>query len=164
MGGFPALQIRPPESPLQQAATALQLQGEVQRQQLGNVQLEEARLNQQSQQALMEAYTNNNGDLNATYAEAVKSGKVTPQMLLNFRTQSVAAQVQMANLSEKELTNLSKVHDMEADALEAVKGVPVEQRGAEIKRQLGVLINQGVDPNQLLPTLNANCRQKPKTW
>src|SRR5258708_38117222 len=92
MGSFPALMIHPPESPIQQLAGVEQLKAGVQQQQLGEIQLQEARLNQQSQQVLMEKFAANNGDMNKTYADAAASGKVTPQMLNQFRLSSVTAQ------------------------------------------------------------------------
>jgi hypothetical protein len=152
--GFPALDIRPPESPIQQLSGVMQLKSAVQQTQMGEIQLQQARKAQQSQQVLMSLYAKNNGDLNQTYADAVASGQVTPEHLMQFRTQSIAAQTQLATLDEKKLANLQKTHDMAADALEAVKGVPVEQRGDEIKRQFGILVSQGVDPKQLLPAIN----------
>jgi len=159
MGGFaslqlPALDIHPPESPLQQVGGALQIANAVQQREKGEIELEQARAIQQSQQTLMSLYARNNGDLNATYRDAADSGQVLPEHLLDFRTQSIAAQVAAANLDEKRLTNLSKIQGMAADALEAVKAAPEAQRGDEIKRQFGVLVNAGVDPNQLLPALN----------
>lgn len=153
MGSFPALMIRPPESAVQEVGGALQIKNEIQKSQLGEIQLEEAKLNRDSQQTLMESFARNNGDLNQTYADAAKSGKVTPKMLLDFRTSSIAQQTAMANLSEKQLENLGKTHDLAANALEAVKQVPEAERQVAIQRQLKSLSDQGVDISKIVPAL-----------
>jgi hypothetical protein len=151
--GFPALQIRPPESPLQELGGALQIKGAMQQQQLGEIQLQEARQNQTSQQVLMQKFSENNGDLNKTYADAAATGQVTPSMLLNFRTQSIAAQTAMANLSEKQVDLLIKQHDLTANELEGVKQLPIEQRPQGIKDALGRLANENVDISKIVPSL-----------
>lgn len=153
MGGFPALQIRPPESPIQQLTGVEQLKGAVQQQQMGEIQLQEARLNQTSEQTLMESYSRNAGDLNKTYADAVASGKVTPRMLMDFRAQSVAAQTQLATLQEKDLANLEKTHTLASNELESVKQLPVEQRAQGIKDALGRMAAQGVDISKIVPSV-----------
>lgn len=153
MGGFPALMIKPPESPISELGGALALKGAVQQQQMGEIQLHEARLNQTSEQTLMESYSRNAGDLNKTYADAVASGKVTPQMLMQFRSQSVAAQTQLATLQEKDLANLEKTHTLASNELEAVKQLPVEQRAQGIKDALGRMAAQGVDISKIVPSV-----------
>ena len=153
--GFPALQIRPPESPLQEVGGALQIKNAMQQQQIGEIQLEEARQQQTSQSILMQKFAANNGDLNKTYADAAATGQVTPSMLLNFRTQSIAAQTAAANLTDKQLENLTKTHDLATNALEAVKQVPMEQRPQAIKDQLGSLSQQGVDISKIVPALTS---------
>lgn len=156
MGGFPALMIRPPESPVQQVGGALAIQEGIQRQQLGEIQLQEARLNQTSQQELMAAFARNNGDLNQTYSDAVSSGKVTPQMLNQFRQQSVAIQTQMATLDEKNLANLDKANGLFANELESFKALPVAQRTPDaVKAAMGRLAADGVDISKFVPQFNS---------
>lgn len=145
--------IRPPESAVQEVGGALQIKNAVQQSQMGEIQLQEAKLNRDSQQTLMESFARNNGDLNQTYADAAKSGKVTPKMLLDFRTSSIAQQTAMANLTEKQLENLGKTHDLAANALEAVKQVPEADRQVAIQRQLKSLSDQGVDISKIVPAL-----------
>lgn len=153
MGGFPALMIQQPESPIHQLAGVEQLKNQAQQQQLGEIQLEEARSSQTSQKVLMDSFSRNGGDLNKTYAEAAASGKVTPKMLLEFRTQSIAAQTQLATLAEKQLENLTKTHDLAAKAFEAVKQLPIEERQVGIQRQLKSLADEGVDISKIVPAL-----------
>lgn len=145
--------IKPPESPIQQLAGVEQLKAQVQQQQMGEIQLEEARSNQTSEQTLMESFSRNGGDFNKTYADAANSGKVTPSMLSKFRAESIAAQTQAAILSEKQLENLAKTHDLAANALESVKQLPEDQRQVGIQRQLASLAQQGVDISKIVPAL-----------
>lgn len=137
--------IQQPEDPLKQVAQIEQIRGMAQSQELGAVQLEEARRVQQSQQTLMSLYAKNSGDLNQTYADAASSGKVLPDQLLDFRTKSIAAQTQLATLQEKDLANRKTVNDLAANELEAIKQLPVEQRPQGIRDALGRLANNRVD-------------------
>lgn len=156
MGGFPALQIHPPESPVQQLAGVEQLKAGFQQQQLGEIQLQEARLNQTSQQTLMESFAKNNGDFNQTYADAAASGKVTPSMLLDFRTKSVAAQTAAANLQDKQIDVLTKQHDLATNEIEAFRALPADQRTPEwLKGAAGRLANEGVDISKIIPQLQS---------
>jgi len=151
--GFPALDIRPPESPISQLAGVEQVKAGIQRQQMGDIELQNARLAQTSNQVLMESFARNNGDFNATYADAAASGKVAPSILLDFRAKSIAAQTQMASLDEKKLDNLTKIHDFAANELEAFKSLPVEQRTPDaLRASMGRLATQGIDVSKLVPT------------
>src|SRR5215469_786159 len=55
MGGFPALMIRPPESPLEQVARVEQLKSAVQGQQLQGLQIQQAQQQLADQKALTQA-------------------------------------------------------------------------------------------------------------
>src|SRR5205809_2658709 len=156
MGGFVdiANTIKQPESPIQQLGGVMALKSQVQQQQMGDIQLQQARENQRSEQVLMQKFAENNGDMNKTYADAVASGQVTPEHLNAFRSQSVAAQIQMATLKEKDLTNLGKMHDFAANELESVKRLPVEQRAQGIRDSLGRLAAQGMDISKIVPHLS----------
>lgn len=154
--GFPALMIQQPEDPLKQVAQIEQIRSAAQQQELTEVQLREARLNQNSQTYLMQAYARNGGDMNKTYADAASSGQVTPQMLLQFRTSSIAAQTQLANLSKTTLENLAKSHELAANELEAFKSLPVAQRTPDVvKTAMGRLAQGGVDISTLIPQFNS---------
>src|SRR6267142_170876 len=153
MGGFPALQINQPESPLKELGGALAIKSALQEQQINEIKLQEARADQTSQQVLMKKFAENNGDMNKTYADAAASGQVTPQMLNQFRAQSISAQVQMATLTKENLENLGKTHDLAANALESVKKVPIDQRQVAIQRELASLAQQGVDISKIVPAL-----------
>src|SRR5215467_1057090 len=126
---FPALAINTQgESPLNMLGKIEQIKSAQQSQEMGALQLQQARINQASQQALMEAYAKNNGDLNQTLADARASGKVTPNDLLGFQEKSVAIQTNAAKLSETQLGNIEKEHTELANSLEAFKALPVDQR------------------------------------
>lgn len=153
MGGFPALMINQPESPLKEVGAIEQIRSQQQQQQMGEIQLQNARIAQQENQTIMRLYAENKGNLDQTIADAAASGQVRPGTLVDLRTKSVAAQTQMAMLDEKRLANLKNMHEMAANALEAVKKVPIEQRAGEIRTQLGNLASQGVDISKLVPSI-----------
>ena len=104
MGGFPALQIKTPESPIQQLGQVEQLKGAIQQQQMGAIELQNARQSQLEQQTIMQLYRQNQGDLGKTIQDATATGKVRPQTLLGLQNQHIAMQTSLANLGEKELT------------------------------------------------------------
>lgn len=152
MGGFPALMIQQPESPLKQFGEAMQIKAGIQESQIREIQLQEARDAQAGSHALMEAFTRNKGDLNATYADAVNSGKVPPEMLIKFRTDSVTMQTQAATLTEKELANHAKMLDMGMNEFESLKGITDEnQFQSSLKDSVSRLLNAGADPKTVLP-------------
>jgi len=152
MGGFPALMINQPESPLKQFSEVTQIKAALQQQQMGEIELQEARDAQAGSHALMESFTRNKGDLNATYADAVNSGKVPPEMLMKFRTQSVTMQTQAATLTEKELENHTKMLDMGMNEFESLKGITDDnQFQSSLKASVGRLLQAGADPKTVLP-------------
>lgn len=157
MGSYPALSINTQgESPLNMLGKVEQIKSAQQSQQMGAIQLNQARIAQQSQQALMEAYANNNGDLNKTLADARASGKVTPGDLLGFQEKSVAIQTQAAKLSETQLANVDKEHGLLESSLESFKSMPPEQRTPQaIAAVAGSLAQQGVDISKYQPAFQA---------
>jgi hypothetical protein len=148
MGGFsslqfPALSIKAPESPIQEIGGALAVKGQLQQQQMGAVELQNAKLAQQSNATLMSLFAKNGGDMNQTYADASASGQVLPEHLLDFRIKSIAAQVQAATLTKDQLDNHAKMAGMAADELDAIKNLPPEQQPQGIRDAVGRLLQAG---------------------
>jgi hypothetical protein len=155
-GGFPALAIQPPASPTQQIGGALQVRNEMQRGQMQDIELQNARLQQQSNATLMRLFAQNKGDMNQTYQDAVASGQVLPEHLLDFRQKSVAAQVQAAALDEKKLQNIDKMHDIAENELEGFKALPLAQRNtAALGAIAGRLQSAGVDISKIGPVFGS---------
>src|SRR5215471_19234986 len=154
---FPALSINTQgESPLNILGKIEQIKSAQQSQEMAGIQVQEARVAQQSRQTLMELYTKNNGDLNQTLADAKSSGKVTPQDVMNLQTSSVALQTQAAKLSETQLGNIEKEHTELANSLEAFKALPVDQRTpAAIANVAGDLAKQNIDISKYQPAFQA---------
>jgi hypothetical protein len=152
---FPALAIKQPDL-LQQVTGALQAKGMIQQQQLGQVQLQQATAQQQSEQALMRIWAENDGDYNATYADASKSGQVLPEHLQNFQIRGIAAQTQAANLTEKQLQNHKAVSEAAANEIDAIKNLPPEKQFQGIKDAVGRLLQVGGPDNAkwLIPIAN----------
>lgn len=139
---FPALDIRPVESPLQQMGGALQLKSALQQQQIGAVQLQEAKINAQSRQALMSIWAQNNGDPNATIQQARESGKVTPDDLYAFQTHTTDLQTKAALLTKDQLDNHAKIAEMAANELDSLKAYAGDPSSPAVKAKLFPLLNQ----------------------
>ena len=157
-GGYPALAVRPPESPLTQfgqvqdiIARRQQIAGQQQAQELGAVQLEEAKRNATSQAALMKIWADNDGDMNATIEDAKASGLVTPEHLQSFTLGQQQIQTAAAKLTADQLANRKTIYDMAANKLDAVKQLPMMQRPQAIMDAYKELVKAGGDPNELEP-------------
>ena len=149
MGGFPALQIQQPESPLKQFGEAEQIKGMMQQQQMGAIELQNARQSQLEQQTIMQLYRQNQGDLGKTIADATATGKVRPQTLLQLQNQHITMQTSLANLGEKELANAKTFGDMAAGGLDSVLKVPEAERPAALQRVLAGFAANGVPAEQI---------------
>jgi len=154
--GFPALAIQPPPDPLKQMGEVMNIRNQMQQGQMNDVALQQARQAQQSQQTLMRLFAQNNGDMNQTVADAKASGQVLPEHILDFQTKATAAQVQMANLSDKQLEVLGKKHDIAFNELESLRSIPAEQRTPQtIFQHFQRLSQAGLDDGTLKPILQS---------
>src|SRR5260370_39264637 len=145
MGGFVdiAATIKQPESPISQLSGALALKSQVQQQQMGQVQLEQAQQEQRSSATLMRIFAQNNGDMNQTLADARASGQVIPSHLLDFQTKSIAAQVQASLLSKEQLANHKAMAEQAANELDSIKSLPPDQAVQGVKDSVGRLLQSG---------------------
>src|SRR5882762_9033465 len=110
---FPALAIQNQESPLKQFGEAQAI--------VGQIQLQQARQNQQSQQALMRLFSQNKGDMDKTYSDAVDSGQVTPEHLNAFRNANLEAQTKAATLGKDKLELHQKLNEATANELDGIQ-------------------------------------------
>src|SRR5260370_696572 len=123
MGGFVdiAATIKQPESPISQLSGALALKSQVQQQQMGQVQLEQAQQEQRSSATLMRIFAQNNGDMNQTLADSRASGQIIPSHLLDFQTKSKPAEVQAQQQND---ADLAKAVDESKGADSALLSMP----------------------------------------
>lgn len=160
-GGFPALAIQQPNigNQIAQAmeikARQQQIAGQQQAQELGAVQLQQARIDANSRATLMKLWSDNDGDMNQTVADAKASGVVTPEHLQAFQQGSIAVQTAAAKLTADQLANHKAINDLAADKLDAVKQLPLMQRPQAILDAYGELLHAGADPNELEPHIRA---------
>lgn len=140
---FPALAIKPPESPIQELSGVLAIKGQQQQQQMGQVELDNARQIQNENATIMRLYAENKGDMNQTLADARNSGQVRPQTLLDLQAKTVAAQVQAAQLTTDQLNNHAKMAEMAANELDSIKNLPPEQQVQGIRDSVGRLLQAG---------------------
>lgn len=152
---FPALAIQAPPGPLDQYAKATQVASGLQQLQVGQIQLNQARIQQQSQATLMKAFAENKGDMNQTLADATASGKVDPTSLINFRQATIAAQTSAAKLQETQLTNNQKVAEAAGNELTGIQALPPDQRPAALNAAYGRLLQLGADPKHYGPVVQA---------
>lgn len=152
---FPALAINPVAGPLDQYAKATQVAQGLQSLQVGQIQLNQARIQQQSQATLMKAFADNKGDMNQTLADATASGKVDPTSLINFRQATIAAQTSAAKLQETQLTNNQKVAEAAGNELTGIQALPPDQRPAALNAAYGRLLQLGADPKHYGPVVQA---------
>lgn len=140
---FPALQIQPPASPIQQIAGVEQIADMQQRRQLGAVQLQQEQMAATSQQTLMQIYAANKGDMNKTLSDAIDSGQVLPEHINAFRNSALAAQIQASQLTKDQLENHAKLAEMAANELDSIKNLPPDQMTQGIKDSVGRIIQAG---------------------
>lgn len=135
---FPALDIRPMQSqqqqidPLGQMAKMMALRSsmlEYQQQQMG----------MQSQQALMQAYQQANGDPDQTVKYAVQSGKVLPGQLLQFQQASMKYRQDLAGLTKDQLQTMQTQHAELRNAIDPIMQLPPEQQVPAANKFLGQL-------------------------
>jgi len=144
MGGFPALMIKQPESPVQQLAGVQQLQAGQQEHQMRQLELQNARQAQQEQQTLMAAYARNNGDLGAVLQDPQVLSGVRPQTALTLSNLLLDKQTKMAKLQTDQLTNQATQNDLIGGVYDSAKKIPdPAQRESVLKNGLGGLVTNG---------------------
>lgn len=149
MGGFPALMIKQPESPVQQLAGAQQVVAGQQELQMGAIKLQEAHQAQFESKFLMQLGRQNQGDLGKTIQDAQASGKVRPQTIMALQKQQLEMHTALATATEKDLANAKAFGDMAAGGLDEVLKVPEAERLKAIQRVLAGFAANNVPMQQI---------------
>jgi hypothetical protein len=138
MGGYPALAIKGPEPLLQQYGQAQAIVGAQQRQQMGEIEIQNARMQQQSTQAIQQAFMDNKGDIGQILQNPPAG--VLPKDLLELRNVDQAYRLQAAQLTESNLKNESTLDSKAGDILQSVKTIADPQvRQQSVAAHLRVL-------------------------
>src|ERR1700690_1372697 len=134
--GYPALMIKQPESPLQQFGQVEQIKSAMQQQQMAQIELQNARQQQQENQVIRQSFMKNKGDMAATINDAASSGQVNPATLLKLQTGYTQQQQALATLQETDIKNQAAFGDRLAGALDAVKAAPLADRPKVLQNQV----------------------------
>lgn len=150
------LQVRPPqiETPDQVEASALQLQGMRQQQQLGQLNAQaltmenqQRQLDLQDQQTLKQAWMDAGGDMSRALTLAQQRG-ISPKNWMAVNQGLIAQREALAKLSGEQLENIQKQHDMARGLLQPVLDAPPEQQAALWTQQYQKGVAQGlIDPH-----------------
>lgn len=170
-----AAQLRPPEQqpgPMEQYGNLLRLQamkGQIANQplqaealqnqvhsgqlgiQLGQLQVQELQRQQASEQAIMDAYKQANGNLSQTLDIAAKSGNALPGDLIKLRQANLTMQSNALDLLNKQGAKAIQDADMYSGATDAVNKAPEADKPAVYQQQLQNLAAAGVDTSQVPP-------------
>lgn len=154
---FPAMYIRPEQQQqpnmIGQLGQMLALRQAVQIQplqlQTAQLQLQQEQMNVNSQNALMQAYTQAGGDPDQTLKLASQTGKVLPKDMLAFQQQQMAYKTGLANLTEKQLTTMQSQNGELRDAINPIFQLPDEQQVPAANRLLMQLHSMNPADRQL---------------
>ena len=160
MGGFPALMIRPPESPLKQFAEAQQIKSGMQQQQMTALQIQQEQQQLKDRAALTQAMTQWDGknyqELPMLVLKSGGSGTAAMQMgqqVLAMRAKSS----EIAKDDSITLQNQAETHQKNMDeargTLLSINGLPMEQRQVAWDKEVTDAEGRGlIQPGQLSHT------------
>jgi len=145
---FPALDIRPPESPIDQFAKVAQLRSLAGQQQLQQMQIQQAQLEQKSQEAFRQAYIRHQGDIGAIVANP--DPDILPKDLMAAQQHDMALQIQRQNRTKDQLDNDIKRNTLISDKASSLLGIEDKQaRRAALPGAFADLVKNGVmDSNE----------------
>jgi len=149
-GGYHNPQLIPAENPMDQYAKALQIKGQMQQQQMGDIQLQQAQQAQKDTETVKQAFMENKGDLDATIKAAAERG-VSPQMLTQLQQHALDVKTKVADLVTKQGAIAQQQADLMQGAHDAVDKAPADQKPAIYQQQLQALHRQNVDVSQMPP-------------
>ena len=130
MGGYPALAIRPPESPLETYGRLAQLQGLQQQSQLRGLQIQQGQLDIQSQKAVIDAFNAHSGVIDDNMiADAGKNG-ASPQDLMALQQHKIQIANSLNALTESQIKLKATQNDNVLGAFRPVYNAPDEQKQA----------------------------------
>lgn len=135
MGGYPALMIQQPESPLKQFGEAEQIKGMMQQQQMGQIELQNARQQQIDTQSMTKAMAQWDGQDPNQIAHLVVqnggSGKASMEVLSKvqaMRLQIADTANKDAETNSKNLESQIKTNDQYRGRIQAIINAPANQK------------------------------------
>lgn len=156
-GNVPAIQPIQPANPLQDYGQALSVQGMLQNRQLQQEQLkqqqiqtQQAQVEQKSQQAIMQAWKDANGDMMKAIPMAAKNG-ATPTDLVKLQTAAKQQQLTNLDLLTKQGDKALRDADLAQGVHDQISKLPEEQRPAAYQQGLQQLQQAGVDTSKIPP-------------
>jgi len=147
-GGYHNPQLIQPENPMDQYAKALAIKGQVQQQQMGAIQLQQAQQAQKDQQTLGQLMVKNKGDIDKVIQDAPDSG-VMPNTILALKQHALDVKAKVADLVTKQGAIAQQQADLMLGAHDAVDKAPPDQKPAVYQQQLQALQKQNVDVSQM---------------
>lgn len=150
-----ALSIRPPdqqEGPLNAYAKALAIKGQMQQQQMGNVELQQAQMQLQDQRLMRQAMQSvdwSKPDAMDTLFQKAQQAGVSPRTLIPLRSQITDQQLKIAQLGKAQRDNLQSQYDITAQGLDQLISTPPAQRAAVYPNIIQGIASRGGDVSQL---------------
>lgn len=160
MGGYPALQIMPPESPLKQFGEAEQIKSMMQQQQMGQIELQNARQQQIDTQSMTKAMAQWDGQDPNQIAHLVVqnggSGKASMEVLSKVQ----AMRLQIADIANKDaetnsknLESQIKTNDQYRGRIQAIINAPANQKQPLWEQEIAAEEQSGkIKPGQMSHT------------
>jgi len=147
-GGYHNPELIPAANPMDQTAKALAIKGQLQQQQMSDIQLQQAQQQQKDTETVKRAFMENKGDLDATIKTAAERG-VSPQMLTQLQQHALDVKTKVADLVTKQGAIAQQQADLMQGAHDAVDKAPAEQKPAIYQQQLQALHRQNIDVSQM---------------
>jgi hypothetical protein len=142
MGGyFPALSIQQPPSVLDQYTRAVQLRSLAGAQQLQQMQIEQQQRQFRSQQAFMNAYIQNQGDISKIVQNPPPD--MLPDDVMGAQQHMLTLQTKTSQLTKDQLDNSLKQNDVISREADSMLALPQEQRRAELPNSFARLVRAG---------------------
>jgi hypothetical protein len=147
MGSYPlpALNVNPPEqnSPFESMGRVASLQGMLQRNKMGKMELDEATAAKQEQESLQKLYMETQGDMDKLLELAPTRG-VRPQTVFKLKAAHIEQKEKVAKMDETTFGNAAKKSGIIGSATGAILSLPPEQRPQALMQALQGLVQQGV--------------------
>lgn len=150
LGALPALDVAKMPDPLDSAGKLMGLQGMMQQQQLGKIQIAQAQKAQQDQAALGQLMIKHAGNLDKVIADAPSSG-VQPKTIIDLQQHNLEVKKNTLAYVSQMGAEAGRQADLMAGAHDAVTKAPPEQKAAVYQGQLQALKQQGIDTSQMPP-------------
>ena len=130
MGGYPALAIRPPESPLETYGRLAQLQGLQQESQLRGLQIQQGQLDIQSRKAVIDAFNAHSGVIDDNMISDAGRRGASPNDLMALQQHKLQIANSLNALTESQIKLKATQNDNVLGAFRPVYNAPDEQKQA----------------------------------